>query len=192
MQNSGDLPFQITKVWAKNFRSIADASVDLGGLTVLVGPNASGKSNVLDILRFIKDALRFDLEAAVSMRRGIDAILRQESDTTPPSIEIGISARTTYYSTEYGFVLTTDSEGGYVVSREYGKVWEGDGSGESIVEFTIEDGNLVFQSFSEFRVHKQGRTMKTPILMSMTFRFAGCQGCGCYETLMNMTRTRKL
>ena len=64
----GQSAFQINKVWAKNFRSISDTSVDLDRLTVLVGPNASGKSNLLDLLRFIKDALRFDLEAAISVR----------------------------------------------------------------------------------------------------------------------------
>ena len=147
MQNSRNLRFQITKVWAKNFRSIADTSIDLDELTVLVGPNASGKSNVLDILRFVKDALRFDLEAAVSVRHGIDAIHRQESDTKPPGIEIGIFATATDYSIEYGFLLAIDSDGGYRVSREHGKVWEGDGSGESVVEFTIEDGNLVSPEF---------------------------------------------
>ena len=41
MQNSQDIqPFQITKAWARNFRSMADTSVELDRLTVLVGPNA--------------------------------------------------------------------------------------------------------------------------------------------------------
>ena len=40
----------ITKVWAKNFRSIQFAELELDPLTVLVGPNASGKSNLMDIL----------------------------------------------------------------------------------------------------------------------------------------------
>ncbi len=68
--------FHITRVWARNFRSIADVSVELGPLTVLVGPNASGKSTVLDIIRFIKDSLlikdslRFDLDTAISRRHG--------------------------------------------------------------------------------------------------------------------------
>ncbi len=73
------LPCQINRVWARNFRSIADAAVELDPLTVLVGPNASGKSTVLDILRFVKDALSFNLEAAISMRNGLDAIRRQDS-----------------------------------------------------------------------------------------------------------------
>ena len=48
----------ITKVWAKNFRSIEYAELELGPLTVLVGPNASGKSNLLDVLGFLADAAR--------------------------------------------------------------------------------------------------------------------------------------
>ena len=67
MQHSQDkAPFQVTKVWARNFRSIAEMSFELDRLTVLAGPNASGKSNVLDVLQFIKDALHFNLDAAIS------------------------------------------------------------------------------------------------------------------------------
>ena len=57
---------KVTRVWARNFRSIADATLELTPLTVLVGPNASGKSNVLDVLHFLSDALRTDLESALS------------------------------------------------------------------------------------------------------------------------------
>ncbi len=140
--------FQITGVWAKNFRSIADTSVELDRLTVLVGPNASGKSNILDIMRFLKDALRFDLEAAVSIRHGIGAIHHQESEGCISDIEIGISATLGGYAeisdiyVEYGFALASEPDGGFKVSREYGKVWEGDNSGKP-AEFKIENGNLV-------------------------------------------------
>ena len=60
----------ITRVWARNFRSIEHAELELGRLTVLVGPNASGKSNLLDILGFLADAARDGLEAAVTRRGG--------------------------------------------------------------------------------------------------------------------------
>lgn len=37
----------------KNFKSFADATLPLGGLTLLIGTNASGKSNIRDGLRFL-------------------------------------------------------------------------------------------------------------------------------------------
>ena len=156
MQNSHDLPFQITKVWAKNFRSIADASVDLDALTVLVGPNASGKSNVLDILRFIKDALRFDLEAAISMRQGIGAIRRRRRGGRPYNVEVGLCASVPRYSIEYGFTLTSEAGGGYRVRREYGKVQRinGQSSGPP-VEFRIDDGRL---EYADFMLSRSSRT----------------------------------
>ena len=59
----------ITKVWAKNFRSIEYAELELGPLTVLVGPNASGKSNLLDILGFLADAARESLGSSRNSTR---------------------------------------------------------------------------------------------------------------------------
>ena len=59
----------ITKVWAKNFRSIEYAELELDPLTVLVGPNASGKSNLLDMLGLLADAVRDGLETAIPPRR---------------------------------------------------------------------------------------------------------------------------
>ena len=101
--------FRITRVWAKNFRSIADVSFELDPLTILVGPNASGKSNLLDILRFIKDALR-DLEVAVSRRQGIDGVARHGAVDGGSDVEVGVAAimhdrssESGYYSVEYGF-----------------------------------------------------------------------------------------
>lgn len=38
----------------QNFKSFADESIDLDPLTILVGANASGKSNLLDAIRFLQ------------------------------------------------------------------------------------------------------------------------------------------
>ncbi len=158
MQNPlSQLPFQVDRVWAKGFRSIADTSIELDALTVLVGPNATGKSNVLDILRFIKDAFRFNLETAFSIRHGVDAVRRQDSGGKSLDIELGLSAflkdkspGKDRHSIEYGFVLSCEPEGRPRVTREYGKVWQGASkNSDDPVEFRIENGNLVApESFS--------------------------------------------
>lgn len=151
MQDSRNTqPFQITKVWARNFRSIAETSVDLDRLTVLVGPNASGKSNVLDILRFIEDALRFDLEAAISPRHGPEAIQRQAKEGQSSEIELGLTViergKLGSYTLDYGFVLAIDADGGFSVRQERVLV-QPNSLGRSF-EFRIEDGNLFYPDSS--------------------------------------------
>ena len=43
----------IKKLSVKNFRSLRDVTIDLRRRNVLVGPNMSGKSNLIDVLRFL-------------------------------------------------------------------------------------------------------------------------------------------
>lgn len=47
----------ITKISIKNYKSLEDVTLTLGPLTVLVGANASGKSNILDALSMLKELL---------------------------------------------------------------------------------------------------------------------------------------
>jgi predicted ATPase len=55
----------LTRVAAKNFLSLKDIDVKLGDLNVLVGPNGSGKTNFLNIFRFIGEIARTDLGPAI-------------------------------------------------------------------------------------------------------------------------------
>ena len=49
---------RISSVTVKNYRSLRDVRVDLGGLNLFIGANASGKSAILDALRFLSEAIR--------------------------------------------------------------------------------------------------------------------------------------
>ena len=48
----GTAPLQ--KVHIKNFLSLRDVDIPLKRLTVLVGPNACGKSNIIKALRLLR------------------------------------------------------------------------------------------------------------------------------------------
>lgn len=68
------VPF-VRRVRIRNYRSVAECDVRLGPLTVLLGFNASGKSNFLDALRFVADALETSPEQAAARRGGLEALL---------------------------------------------------------------------------------------------------------------------
>jgi len=75
---------------ASNFRSLGpNTRIDLGDLTVLVGPNGAGKSNVIDLFRFIADAMKIGLEGAITKRNGIKSI-RRWSNGKPYNITISL------------------------------------------------------------------------------------------------------
>ena len=55
----------VIRIQARRYRSLWYVSQRLGPFQVLVGPNASGKSNFLDVVAFLGDLVRTDLETAI-------------------------------------------------------------------------------------------------------------------------------
>src|SRR5579859_8295646 len=70
------LPF-ISRVRLKNYKSIAECDVRLGPLTILIGPNGTGKSNFLDALAFLRRAVATTPYEAIDERGGLAEILRR-------------------------------------------------------------------------------------------------------------------
>ena len=63
---------KLLRLKAKNYRSLRDVSIDLEDFNVFIGANASGKSTILDALRFLHEAVHArDFEGAVFSRGGI-------------------------------------------------------------------------------------------------------------------------
>jgi predicted ATPase len=123
------VPF-VRRVRIRNYRSIADCQVTLGPLTVLPGFNASGKTNFLDTLRFVTDALARSPSQAVADRGGLEALLHRGRSSTadsfgiwlelglwPPELKDPITAR-------YGFEVGPDptGEAPLLVLREVAEV----------------------------------------------------------------------
>ena len=132
---------QLTRVWARNFKSIRELDLELGPLTVLVGQNASGKSNVLDVLRFIKQAIRGDLDSAIATRQGIGAVRRHSPKGGTRDVEVGFEFESGDFRMRYGFVLGSRS-GVYRVKREHGE-FAFSGDRQTRHGFEIRDGHIV-------------------------------------------------
>lgn len=62
----------IKKIKIENFKSFKKLEVGLGGFNVLIGANASGKSNFISIFKFLKDIIDDGLDNAVSMQGGVE------------------------------------------------------------------------------------------------------------------------
>ena len=62
----------ISKIRIANFKSFADETVELNDFNLLVGANASGKSNFVQAFKFLSDIATHGLEDAISLQGGVE------------------------------------------------------------------------------------------------------------------------
>jgi len=85
---------RFSRVVLKNWKNFANVDVDIQDRAFLVGPNASGKSNFLDVFRFLRDLASAvgGFQGSISKRGGITAIrclaARRYSD-----VEVGVELK---------------------------------------------------------------------------------------------------
>jgi predicted ATPase len=117
---------RVRRVEIVNYRSIKNTALDLNPFTVLAGGNGAGKSNVVDVFRFLSEALSLGLYAALERRGGIQAVRHKVPSgggrqrtvdlTFSLNFEGGISA-------EYKFRLISGARGSYRVGDERIEMW---------------------------------------------------------------------
>ena len=74
----------ITRLKLENWRNFAKVDIPLRDRAFIIGPNASGKSNLLDAIRFLRDVAKRDgggLQAAVRRRGGVRQLRNLSSHT---------------------------------------------------------------------------------------------------------------
>src|SRR5262249_2398649 len=126
----------ITALTLSNYHSIGDdVRIAFDDLTVLVGANGSGKSSIVDSMRFVAEALAIGLSGALTHRQGIQAV-RRWSSGHPFDMTIGLQVRLPQGPGGYSFTLTGDRRDEYAVKRE--TAWLGEA--DKAVRFTVENG----------------------------------------------------
>jgi predicted ATPase len=114
---------KLASIHLRHYRSLNDVRIDFDErATVLVGRNGAGKSNVVDGLRFLRDAIANDLEHAVSIRGGM-AWVRQHSNSKSLRVELGVHLKQDELDTDlppatYEFSIESLSAGKFVVAHE--------------------------------------------------------------------------
>lgn len=73
---------RLENITIKGFKSIRDQSLDLSKLNVFIGGNGSGKSNLIQAFRFLREVARGSL-ATYSLERGADSLLHFGRKRTP-------------------------------------------------------------------------------------------------------------
>jgi predicted ATPase len=102
----------------ENYKSITHCDVSLGPLTFLVGRNGAGKSNFLDALRFIADALNTNLDAAVRARGSFDDLRFRDAEPEAPIIVHFDLALPGDRIGHYALRLSPRAFGGYAIAEE--------------------------------------------------------------------------
>lgn len=134
----------ITRVILKNYKSIAACDVKLQPLTFLVGRNGVGKSNFLDALRFVADALNTSLDQAIRVRGGIRDVCKRTDNPRNHH---------NYMSIHLEFALSNGAEGyytfrietrlsRYVVQTEECK-FRNENIANSDIYFNVERGDVI-------------------------------------------------
>lgn len=114
---------RLTELNISHYKSVESVDLqDISPITVLVGCNGAGKSNVVDVLRFLRDAVTQGLDHAVSKRGGI-GLIRQYSPSKPYRITLQFRFHDEELAApvSYELALTSLRDGDFRVEREAGQ-----------------------------------------------------------------------
>jgi len=158
---------RITAIHVSGMRTLADVKLELGGLTVLIGENGSGKSSLVEACELLRraagEAFSDELQ---QVHGGLGALLRAGASQLSLGLEMtagsGFSLRYSFTLLEGGVVGTEslvsvddDEEPPYVVlSRHHDSFkYQADDLDDTFFEKRIDPRRLALTYFGESRPH---------------------------------------
>ena len=159
----------VTRIELENWKNFHKCDIKLAERCFVVGANASGKSNFLDVFRFLRDITRMGggLQAAVAARGGMKKI-RCLAARTKSYISIAVTlAETADTEMEWRYKLVFKHTGGGIRKNEVAIIKEEvSQNGKVILSRTEEDKNedsetLKYTHLEQPTVNKGFRELKT-------------------------------
>ncbi len=83
----------ISRIKLRNWKNFKNVETPLGLRVFLIGPNASGKSNLLDVFRFLRDVSNAGLRSAVDDMRGGVSSIRCLAATRYTNVDVEVDVR---------------------------------------------------------------------------------------------------
>jgi len=180
---------RLTSIRAKNFKSFRELNISLDNLNVLIGANASGKSNFVQLFSFVRDIVESGLDNAISIQGGAQYLrninceeganltieLSVESDLGDPIVPFVPDPGSRVTRSRYRFSLAF--HGGRHVSVTEDELWverRSSGSSGNTSTFTIkregeqcqmEGGNDVIRSFLLGHLKPRAEEANRPMLL---------------------------
>jgi len=117
----------ISRMVLKNWRNFRAFDVSFSDRVIIIGPNASGKSNLLDAIRFLRDIAHpgGGLQPAITQRGGLSKVrclaARREPDVEL-EVELSEGGRVPEY--KYGIGITQQVRGYRQPILRFEKVWK--------------------------------------------------------------------
>lgn len=155
---------KIAKIEISNFKSFDDLSICLDDFNLLVGTNASGKSNFVQAFQFLRDIVDHDLEDAISRQGGAEYLQNIKlAQSRPLLFHVVMQGEAkwlllpsnrdefnvTIHEIDYEFSLKFCENGsGYAVDRDRMKLTYSikDATAKFSIEFSNRDGKLGVES----------------------------------------------
>ena len=88
---------KLTHIAITNWRNFAHIEFDLSSRLFVVGPNSSGKTNLLAALRFLSDVARFGLAATSERWGGPERYFRSGTDSASFAVTVDVDSREVTY-----------------------------------------------------------------------------------------------
>ncbi|MDW7680838.1 MAG: AAA family ATPase [bacterium] len=208
----------ISKLILTNWKNFNKADVALSERTFLVGPNASGKSNFLDVFRFLRDVSKEGggLQEAVRQRGGLSKIrsLSARAPRTDVEIEVHLSeVKDTKPVWKYGIGLTQKGGGAVSETRaviRHERVWKGnikkldrptddDKKDETLLQYThLEQptSNAEFRDMAVFfksidYQHIIPQIIRNPMIFQKAFFSEDFYGRDLFEKMNKMPKKKR-
>ncbi len=169
---------RISQLTVRNFRSLVDVDLPLHPLTVVIGPNCSGKTTLMEVLLFLRHAGTGDLKRFFEARGGYQAVLSQVNDRqTVANITITVQAikpDRRASNSEHTYVIETESNAlGYTIADESLRT-----------RCSSDDSKIVFE-------YEEGKSVKGPNIMGDLREVLGPSEIRATESILTQIQLNK-